>query len=134
MANPWLAWLGPAAEAVKAQRLTASADSPSRKLEELNAELISAGLDYYRATRDALAETAFFTTYGNIHLGYLAEQPVAQQAADDRFAELVGLSTCTSLGADVIGRRQGQQLAIPEGGVIAWMVISVPDQDVEADP
>jgi pimeloyl-ACP methyl ester carboxylesterase len=87
MANPWLAWLGPAAEAVKAQRLTASADSPSRKLEELNAELISAGLDYYRATRDALAETAFFTTYGNIHLGYLAEQPVAQQAADDRFAD-----------------------------------------------
>ena len=58
-----------------------------RKLEELNAELISAGLDYYRATRDALAETAFFTTYGNIHLGYLAEQPVAQQAADDRFAD-----------------------------------------------
>ena len=28
MANPWLAWLGPAAEAVKAQRVTASADSP----------------------------------------------------------------------------------------------------------
>jgi hypothetical protein len=85
--NPWLAWLGPAAQLVKAQRVTAPADGALRKLEEMNAELTSAGLDYYRAVRDALAEAAFFTTYGNIYLGYLAEQPVAQQAADQALAD-----------------------------------------------
>ena len=30
--NPWLAWLGPAAQAVKAQRVTAPADGTLRKL------------------------------------------------------------------------------------------------------
>ena len=86
-ANPWLAWLGPAAQAVKAQRASAPTEGPLRKIEELNAELTSAGLDYYRAVRDALAEATFFTTYGNIHLGYLAEQPVVQQVADQPFAD-----------------------------------------------
>ncbi len=86
-ANPWLAWLGPAAKAVKAQRVSAPAEGPLRKMEELNAELTSAALDYYRAIRDALAEAAFFTTYGNIYFGYLAEQPVAQQAADQPLAD-----------------------------------------------
>ena len=85
--NPWLAWLGPAAQMVKTQRVNAPADGVLRQLEEMNAELTSAGLDYYRAARDALAEAAFFTTYGNIYLGYLAEQPVVQQAADQPSAD-----------------------------------------------
>jgi hypothetical protein len=86
MANPWLAWLGPAAQAVKAQRVTASGDSPLRRNEALGSELMSAGLDYYRAVRDALAEAAFFTIYGNVYVAYLAEQSLPDEGAKD-FAE-----------------------------------------------
>jgi len=82
-ANPALALLGPAAQAVKAQRVTAPADSALRKTEGATAELVSAALDYYRAARDALAEAAFFTIYGNIYLAYLAEQAASQQNATD---------------------------------------------------
>jgi pimeloyl-ACP methyl ester carboxylesterase len=64
--NPWLAWLGPAAEMVKAQRQVLAADDPARKAEKAYAELVSASLDYYRAVRDALSEAAFFQIYGNL--------------------------------------------------------------------
>ncbi|MGZ5226236.1 MAG: DUF3141 domain-containing protein, partial [Burkholderiales bacterium] len=79
--NPWLAWLKPAAEAVKAQRVKAPADARLRRIEELNAELTSAGLDYYRAVRDAHAEAAFFTIYGNVYVAYLAEQTAPNEDA-----------------------------------------------------
>jgi hypothetical protein len=82
-ANPWLALLGPAAQAVKAERVTSPADGALRKSEASGAELVSAGLDYYRAVRDAFAEAAFFTIYGNVYLGYLAEQAASTQDATD---------------------------------------------------
>ncbi|MGZ5165229.1 MAG: DUF3141 domain-containing protein, partial [Burkholderiales bacterium] len=82
--NPWCAWLGPAAQAVKAQRQALPAEDPLRKIETLNAELISASMDYQRAVRDATSEAAFFTTYANIFLFHLAEQ----HAAEERAAEL----------------------------------------------
>ena len=52
--NPWLAWLGPAAQAVKAQRQAVAADNPARKIERMVSEGVSASLDYYReiARRD----------------------------------------------------------------------------------
>jgi len=77
---PWLAWLGPAAEAVKAQRVSAPADALGRKTEKAVSDLVSAGLDYYRAVRDALAEATFFTIYGNAYLAYMAEQAAASEA------------------------------------------------------
>ena len=64
--NPWLAWLAPAAEMVKAQRQALGPDEPARKAEKLYAEMLSASLDYYRAVRDALSEAAFFQIYGNL--------------------------------------------------------------------
>ena len=86
--NPWLAWLGPAAETVKAQRQALPADDPMRKAEKLNAELVSAGMDYFRALRDATTEAAFFTTYANIFQFNLsdaeAEQLAAQPVRDPR--------------------------------------------------
>jgi pimeloyl-ACP methyl ester carboxylesterase len=84
--NPWCAWLGPAAQAVKAQRQALPADDPLRKAEKLNAELFSAALDYKRALRDAVSEAAFFTTYANMFQLYLAEQHDA--AEDQRAAAL----------------------------------------------
>ncbi|REG49791.1 uncharacterized protein DUF3141 [Paraburkholderia sp. BL6669N2] len=69
--NPWLAWLGPAAEAVSATRKTdAQADMPLRQFERYGADMVSASLDYYRAMRDAATESAFFSLYGNMFSAY----------------------------------------------------------------
>ncbi len=69
--NPWLAWLGPAAEAVSATRKTdAQADMPLRQFERYGADMVSASLDFYRAMRDAATESAFFSLYGNMFSAY----------------------------------------------------------------
>jgi pimeloyl-ACP methyl ester carboxylesterase len=85
--NPWLAWLGPTAQAVKAQRKPAGADNPGAKIEKMVSEGISASLDFYREMRDATSEAAFFQTYGNVFSLYLAdkhEARAAQAAAQPR--------------------------------------------------
>jgi pimeloyl-ACP methyl ester carboxylesterase len=71
--NPFLWWLKPAAEAVKAARAEAPRDLPLRKGEQLASEMISASLDLYRDLRDAQSEAQFFSTYGNL-------MPLAQGA------------------------------------------------------
>ncbi|HEX7271420.1 MAG TPA: DUF3141 domain-containing protein, partial [Casimicrobiaceae bacterium] len=80
--NPWLAWLGPAAQMVKAQRKALPADAPARRWEKMGAEIISASLDYYREIRDATSEAAFFQTYGNIFSLYLADKYEAEAQAE----------------------------------------------------
>ena len=77
--NPFLWWLQPAAEAVKAARAQAPEDLRLRMSEKLAAEMVSASLDLYRDLRDAQSEAQFFSTYGN--LIPLAEG--AQAAAPD---------------------------------------------------
>jgi len=74
--NPWLGWLAPAAQTVRAQRKALPATAPARKLEKMGSELISASLDYYRAMNDALSEAAFFQLYGNLFSLYLADRQV----------------------------------------------------------
>ena len=73
--NPFLAWLAPAAAAVKAQRQALAADSPPRQAERLMSEMTVAALDWYRDVRDALSEAAFFQLYGNLFNVYLADKP-----------------------------------------------------------
>jgi pimeloyl-ACP methyl ester carboxylesterase len=85
--NPWLAWLGPAAQAVKAQRLPAGADNPTSRIEKMMSEVISASLDCYREFRDATSEAAFFQIYGNVFSLYLADKHEAQQRAAGSTAE-----------------------------------------------
>lgn len=68
--NPWLWWLAHAARMVKANRRPVTEDNPLRLAEKKNAELISASLDYYRATRDAMTEAGFFSIYTNPLLNY----------------------------------------------------------------
>jgi pimeloyl-ACP methyl ester carboxylesterase len=80
--NPWLAWLGPAAQMVKSQRKALAADAPARKLERMGSEIVSASLDYYRQMRDATSEAAFFQTYGNIFSLYLADKREAEEQAE----------------------------------------------------
>ncbi len=85
--NPWLAWLGPAAEMVKAQRKAVGADNPARKIEKMVSEGVSASLDYYREVRDATSEAAFFQTYGNVFSLYLADKHEADERAAEAAAE-----------------------------------------------
>jgi hypothetical protein len=77
--NPWLAWLGPAAEAVKAQRQALGADAPARKAERAMSEMTGAALDYYRDVRDAVSEAAFFQLYGNLFSLYMADKTQARE-------------------------------------------------------
>ena len=79
--NPWLSWLAPTAQAVKAQRHALGPDDPTRKLESALSELTSASLDCYRALRDAAAEAAFFQIYGNLPALYRSDKQGAEMAA-----------------------------------------------------
>jgi pimeloyl-ACP methyl ester carboxylesterase len=72
--NPWLWWLAPTAQAVRAQRDPLEADDPARNVEAAISEVTSASLDCYRALRDAIAEAAFFQIYGNVHAMYLGDE------------------------------------------------------------
>jgi pimeloyl-ACP methyl ester carboxylesterase len=62
--NPWLAWVAPLADAVRAARRPVADDSPFKQAERANSELIAASLDYWRDVRDALSEAQFFHTFG----------------------------------------------------------------------
>ncbi|MGF6660774.1 hypothetical protein QF000_002419 [Paraburkholderia atlantica] len=79
--NPWLAWLRPAANAVKASRQHAADIGPWRELEHRGSEMISASLDYYRAMRDAVAESTFFGVYTNPFLLHFADRYRERNAA-----------------------------------------------------
>jgi hypothetical protein len=71
--NPWLWWLAPTAQAVKAERQALGADDPARRVESMVSELTSASLDCYRGLRDMACEAAFFQIYGNLSAFYLGE-------------------------------------------------------------
>ena len=77
--NPWMAWLAPAAEAVKAQRRALGPDAPARKAEKAMSEMTGAAFDYYRDVRDAVSEAAFFQVYGNLFSLYMADKAVAHE-------------------------------------------------------
>jgi hypothetical protein len=79
--NPYLSWLAPAAQAVKAQRQALASDHPVRQIESTVSEVLSASLDCYRALRDAVAETTFFQVYGNLFAFYLGDELDAETAA-----------------------------------------------------
>jgi pimeloyl-ACP methyl ester carboxylesterase len=80
--NPWLAWLGPAAEMVKSRRQPVEKDNAALKLEKTLSETLSASLDYYRAVRDAASEAAFFQTYGNVFSLYIADKHSSEKAIE----------------------------------------------------
>ncbi len=83
--NPFLWWLKPAAEAVKAARAEVPGSHPLRKAEAAASELVSASLDLYRDLRDAQSEAQFFALYANlIPLAGGAQAALAQAPADPR--------------------------------------------------
>ncbi|WP_420473455.1 DUF3141 domain-containing protein [Noviherbaspirillum sp. ST9] len=79
--NPMLAWLEPAAQAVKLNRKAVDADHPLRRAEKLGSDLISSSLDFYRMMRDAGTEAAFFAVYANMFSLYLADKHQAEERA-----------------------------------------------------
>jgi hypothetical protein len=78
--NPWMAWVKPAADMVRTQRKTTTEDNALVKLEQATSAVISASLEYYRASRDAMSEAMFFQTYGNVFSLYIADKEQAAQA------------------------------------------------------
>lgn len=64
--NPWLSWLQPAAEAVRAQRKKLDRKHPWRQLEAKGSEVLAASLDYFRDINSAVNEAGFFEIYGNL--------------------------------------------------------------------
>jgi hypothetical protein len=121
--NPWLSWVGPAAAMVKAQRQAVDPDAPSRKVERLVSEVVSASLDYYRGVRDATSEAAFFQTYGNLFGLYMADtgEAEAQAPAEPRELSFVkeALASITEGGyAEAVSRvavllaRRGEPLPL----------------------
>ncbi|SAL36920.1 PHB de-polymerase domain-containing protein [Caballeronia arvi] len=83
--NPWLAWLGPAADAVKAARKPDTERDVLRRAEHCGSDMISASLDFYRAMRDATTEAMFFSVYGNMFSVHQAQEHQApEQPADPR--------------------------------------------------
>ncbi len=115
--NPWLAWLGPAADSVREQRAELDADSVPRQTEAVASELISATLDCYRAVRDAASEAMFFQTFGSMFALTMQEDARGASASiDERSAasrELVGkaLASIGTGGYDAAVARIGVLLA-----------------------
>jgi pimeloyl-ACP methyl ester carboxylesterase len=85
--NPWLTWLGPAAEMVKAQRRSVGPDAPSRRIERMLSDLVSASLDFYREMRDATSEALFYQIYGNLFSLYLGDRAEANGQEREQVAE-----------------------------------------------
>jgi pimeloyl-ACP methyl ester carboxylesterase len=76
--NPWMAWLEPAAQAVREHRQPLDDSDPWRRVESADAELISSALDLYRGLRDAATEAGFFSVYANMYSLYLADRTPSQ--------------------------------------------------------
>jgi len=85
--NPWMAWLAPAADAVRAQRKPVAKDNAVLHLEKAASRAISAWLEFGRATRDATSEAMFFQTYGNVFSLYVADKSEARADALRQAAE-----------------------------------------------
>jgi pimeloyl-ACP methyl ester carboxylesterase len=79
--NPWLGWVGPAAEFVRGHRQAVEPDHPLRQLEKTGSELLSASLDLYRGMRDAFTEASFFSVYANMYATVLQDRPRAELPA-----------------------------------------------------
>src|SRR3954451_19565889 len=61
--NPWMAWVKPAAEGVRADRQPVSAENPFLELQRKASNAIVQWLDQYRVLRDGLHERAFKAIY-----------------------------------------------------------------------
>lgn len=72
--NPWLSFLGPAADSVKQHRRALDQSHPWRKAERAFSDTVSATLDLYKDLRDAVTELAFFQIYGPLFSFYLADR------------------------------------------------------------
>jgi len=86
--NPFLAWLAPAAEAVKAQRAPIDENHPLRRAEQTGSELIGAALDCYRALRDGTAEATFFGNYASPFAQHLVDKLGQHKTAAEGAANL----------------------------------------------
>jgi len=109
-ANPWFAWLGPVADAVREQRAALESEALPRQTEKAMSELISATLDCYRAVRDATSEAMFFQTFGSMF---------ALTMAEDQRAASADVAARASASKEVVAKALA---SIEEGGYAAAAV------------
>jgi hypothetical protein len=74
---------------VRDVRAELASDSVPRRSEQAMSELISAGLDYYRAVRDATSEAMFFQTFGSMFALTMMED-VAAEAEESKARAAAG--------------------------------------------
>jgi hypothetical protein len=87
--NPGMWWLRPASAIVRRLRWKLGPQSPTRRVERMLSDVLSASLDSVRALRDAACEAAFFQVYGNLYAmglgnGRGGEERVAPGTGDPR--------------------------------------------------
>ncbi|UJB31227.1 DUF3141 domain-containing protein [Chromobacterium sp. Beijing] len=78
--NPWLGWLKPAAEYVRAHRQPVSADNPLWRLQEQWSGWMTQSLDRYRDLRDAATEHCFKAVYESPWLASVVGVQPAREA------------------------------------------------------
>jgi pimeloyl-ACP methyl ester carboxylesterase len=99
--NPFMAWVGVAAEEVRQTRTPASTDNPLAKMQEEVSQHIVKGLDAWRDMAERLSESAFFSIYGSPPVQAAVgidpkdggrrrtgKNPLHQQLVQERIAEL----------------------------------------------
>ncbi|UGA38432.1 DUF3141 domain-containing protein [Chromobacterium haemolyticum] len=78
--NPWLSWLKPAAEYVRAHRHPVSVDNPLWRLQEQWSGWMAQSLDRYRDLRDAATEHCFKAVYESPWLASIVGVQPAREA------------------------------------------------------
>lgn len=66
--NPFMAWVAPLAEQVRAARQAVPEDNPGRQLERQVSALVEGALNGFRDARDAASERLFQAVYGSVLL------------------------------------------------------------------
>jgi pimeloyl-ACP methyl ester carboxylesterase len=114
--NPWLAWVKPMAEMVRANRHPAAPDNPFVELEREASKRTEQALDGYRDVRDGLQELAFQTIYESPWLA-LAVGAGTPEAAERRAQE----ATTWEREELAARRRKAIEAAIDNGTAVdAW--------------
>ena len=123
-ANPWFAWLGPVADAVREQRAALESEALPRQTEQAMSELISATLDCYRAVRDATSEAMFFQTFGSMFALTMAEDQRAASADGSRACQREQGSGQQGAGVDRGRRLRGRGRAHRRPARAAWRAVA----------
>jgi hypothetical protein len=121
--NPAMAWVEPAAAAVRRERRAVDAGHPLRKTEKAMSDVISASWDCFRDLRDAAVELSFFSIYGSLYHLYFstgAAAPKPEAAVDPRATPAIqGALRAIDAGGYAAALARAAELLGPQGVPVA---------------